>query len=303
MPPPAPSDDALAALPPGAVLAVGAFDGLHLGHRALLAATLAHARAARRRPAILTFVGSPRALLRPENAPGAILDRRAFILAIRALAPDAAILFQPFTLAFAATPAETFAHRLRGAALFCGEDWRFGAGAEGDPAFLRARGFDVRVVPYAQWRGGRISSTRIRGALAEGRIDDAAAMLGRPWSFTGTVVRGRGLAGPSLGVPTANIPYRGRGGERMAPLAHGVYRAVAQVGGRRWPALLNFGTAPSVKGLAEPLFEAHLLGASGDLYGAEITLSLAEPRLRPERAFPTLEALRAQIRADLEACR
>ena len=134
-------------------------------------------------------------------------------------------------------------------------------------------------------------------------VADAAAMLGRPWSFTGTVVRGRGLAGPSLGVPTANIPYRGRGGERMAPLAHGVYRAVAQVGGRRWPALLNFGTAPSVKGLAEPLFEAHLLGASGDLYGAEITLSLSEPRLRPERAFPTLEALRAQIRADLEACR
>ena len=297
------ADDPLCALPPDAVLAVGAFDGLHLGHQTLIADTLALARAESRPPAILTFTGSPRALLDPLHAPGALFDRRAAQARLHDLAPDATLIFQPFTPAFAAIPAEVFARRLRGATVFCGEDWRFGARAEGTPERLRAWGHDVRVVPYAQWRGARISSTRIRADLAEGRPDAAAAMLGRPWAFTGRVVRGRGLAGPTFGVPTLNVPYVGRDGERMAPLAHGVYRAVAQIGRDRWPALLNFGVAPSVKGLAAPLFEAHLIGASGDFYGAEVTLRLADARLRPERKFPSLDALRAQIQADLAACR
>ena len=299
---PAPTET-LDALPPGAAVAVGTFDGVHLGHRALLREMAAFAAAAGRPAWVLTFAGSPLTLLDPAHAPGLLMDREAILRQLRLCAPGARVVVQPFDAAFAALPAEAFARALRGAAVFCGEDWRFGAGAEGTPGFLRARGFDVHVVPYAQWGGARVSSTRVRAALAEGRLDAAAGMLGRPWAFTGRVVRGRGLAGPTFGVPTANLAYVGRGGERMAPLARGVYRAEALLHEIAWPALVNFGVAPSLKGETAPLFEAHLLGAELDLYGANLTLSFDAPRLRPERKFPTVDALRAQIRADLEACR
>ena len=294
--------ETLDALPPGAVVAVGTFDGVHLGHRALLRAMADFAAAAGRPAWVLTFAGSPLSLLDPAHAPGLLMDREAILRQLRLAVPDAHVVVQPFDAAFAALPAEAFAAALRGAAVFCGEDWRFGAGAQGNPDFLRARGFDVHVVPYAHWRGERVSSTRIRGALAAGALDEAAAMLGRPWAFTGRVVHGRGLAGPTFGIPTANLPYVGRAGERMAPLARGVYRAEAILHEISWPALVNFGVAPSVKGEPEPLFEAHLLGAEIDLYDANLTLSFDAPLIRPERKFPSLDALRAQIHADLEAC-
>ncbi len=295
--------DMLEALPPRAVVAVGTFDGLHLGHRALLRAAAAHALAAGRPFCVLTFTGSPLALLDPAHMPGLILDRAALRAALRAAFPGAARLFQPFDPAFAAMPAEIFADALRGATVFCGEDWRFGAGARGDAAFLRSRGLEAYVVPYALWRGERVSSSRIRQALAAGRLDDASAMMGRPWAFRGTVVHGRGLAGPRLGVPTANLRFRGRDGERLAPLARGVYRATAHLHEIAWPALVNFGVAPSLKGEPEPLLEAHLIGAAGDLYGATLTLTIDTPLLRPERRFPDVAALRAQIHADLAALR
>lgn len=295
---------ALDALPPCAAVAVGSFDGVHLGHQALLRAMLSFAEATGRPACVLTFEGSPRDLLDPAYAPGHILtpEHQAHTL-LAFTAGKATLLRLSFDAALAAMPAADFAERLRGASLFCGEDWRFGKGAEGSPDLLRARGFDVHVVPYAQWDGARVSSTRIRAALAEGRMDAAAAMLGAPWRFTGTVVHGRGLAGPTFAVPTLNIPYAAPAPLRMAPLARGVYRARATLADRgAWPALVNFGTAPSVKGEPEPLFEAHLIGASGDFYGATATLSFDTPRLRPERRFPSLDALRAQIHADLAAC-
>ncbi len=306
---PLPPVHALDALPPHATVAVGSFDGVHLGHRALLGEMLAFAEATGRPAAVLTFeAGSPRDFLDPSHAPGHIYDASRQTHWLRELTRERALIVRlRFDAALAAMPAAAFAGRLRGATHFCGEDWCFGKGAEGSPDFLRARGFDVRVVPYVQWAGARVSSTRIRAALAEGRMEAAAAMLGTPWAFTGTVVRGRGLAGPTFGVPTLNIPYRGRETVRMAPLARGVYRAratLATCGGGRgvWPALVNFGTAPSVKGEAEPLFEAHLLGASGDFYGATATLCFDASLLRPERRFPSFEALRRQIHADLAAC-
>lgn len=290
----------LDALPPRAAVAVGSFDGVHVGHQALLRAMLAFAEASGRPACVLTFEGSPRDFLDPSHAPGHILTPGSQARALLDFtAGKATLLRLRFDATLAAMPAADFADRLRGASLFCGADWRFGKGAEGSPAFLRTRGFDVHVIPYAQWAGARVSSTRIRAALAEGRMDAAAAMLGAPWRFTGTVAHGRGLAGPTFGVPTLNIPY----GPSMAPLAHGVYRAQAALADHgTWPALVNFGTAPSVKGEPEPLFEAHLVGASGDFYGATVTLSFASPRLRPERRFPSLDALRAQIHADLAAC-
>lgn len=298
----------LDALPANAALAVGSFDGLHLGHQVLLREMLAYARATGRAACVLTFGQSPLALLDPAHDPGRIVDdaRNGELLRQALSGSDALLIQQPFTPAFAALPAEDFIHRLRAATLFCGEDWRFGAGASGTPETARAAGLEVHIVPYAQWQGERVSSTRIRAALQAGELAAASAMLGRAWDFCGTVVRGRGLAGPSLGFPTLNLPYRGRAGERLTYPARGVYAALATVGPETRPALVNFGVAPTLKAEADPLFEAHLPGWSGDAYGCNVTLTFTRPRLRPERAFASLAELQAQIADDLthlpEAC-
>lgn len=298
----------LDALPANAALAVGSFDGLHLGHQALLRAMLTYARATGRAACVLTFGQSPLALLDPAHDPGRIVDdaRNDELLRQALSGSDALLIQQPFTPAFAALPAEDFIRRLRAATLFCGEDWCFGAGASGTPETARAAGLEVHIVPYAQWQGERVSSTRIRSALHAGDLAAASAMLGRAWDFCGTVVRGRGLAGPSLGFPTLNLPYRGRAGERLTCPARGVYAAQAKVGSETRPALVNFGVAPTLKTEAEPLFEAHLPGWSGEAYGREVTLTFTRPRLRPERAFASLAELQAQIADDLthlpEAC-
>ena len=299
---PCPLADTLDALPENAALAVGAFDGLHLGHQALLNAMQAFATATGRPACILTFGQLPLTLLDPTHAPGRIYDDAHLLtlLATRTPAPTL-LIHQPFTPAFAALSPEAFARKLRGATLFCGEDWRFGAGAQGTPDFLAARGFAIHRIPYARWQNQRISSTRIRAALAQGDLPAVAAMLGRPWAFTGTIIHGRGLAGPTLGTPTLNIPYIGRNGEHLAPLARGVYRATAHIGPHQWRACLNFGTAPTLKNEPSPLLEAHLLGANGNFYNQTVTLTLAHARLRPERHFPTLGDLQKQIAADLAA--
>lgn len=292
----------LDALPANAALAVGSFDGFHLGHQALLREMLAYARATGRAACVLTFGQLPLTLLDPAHDPGRIVDDARNLELLRAALSEgeARLIQQPFTPAFAALPAADFIRLLRGATLFCGEDWRFGAGASGSPETARAAGLEVHIVPYAQWQGERVSSTRIRAALQAGEPAAVAAMLGRPWDFCGTVVRGRGLAGASLGFPTLNLPYRGRDGERLVPLARGVYCAQATLGTETRPALVNFGVAPTLKTEAAPLFEAHLPGWSGDAYGREVTLTFTHSRLRAERPFAGLEALKAQIAADLE---
>lgn len=296
--------DSLSALPPAAALAVGTFDGVHLGHQAILTEMLTFARRTARAPWVLSFEGSPAAFLRPDAAPTQIYD---VALQTQYLLDSGATLIRlPFTRAVAEVSATAFLAQLKGAAVFCGEDWRFGKGAEGCVSFLEAQGMSPHVVPYTCYDGQRISSTRIRAALTEGAMDAASAMLGRPWEFHGVVQHGRALAGKTFGVPTLNVPYRGRSGECLTPLARGVYHGTAQVTDRKgrqctYPALMNFGIAPSVKGLSAPLFEVHLLDAVGDFYDTEVTLFLDTPRVREERKFESLEVLRAQIVADM-AC-
>ncbi len=290
----------LSELPPHAVLAVGTFDGVHLGHRALLHEMLTFAEATERPACVLTFEGSPADYFNPEHAPGHIYENlRQFYWLIRLTQGKATLFNLPFDAMLAEMPATTFAQHLQECSIFCGEDWRFGKGAEGSPDFLHARGFDLHLVPYARYAEARVSSTRIRVAMAEGQMDQVAAMLGTPWSYTGDVVHGRGLAGSIFGIPTLNIPYQGHDGERMAPLARGVYKATAEVKGVSYNALVNFGVAPSIKGEVAPLFEAHLLGASGDFYGEFATLTFTSPLLRAEQKFDSLDALKAQIHADL----
>lgn len=287
---------ALASVPSAAMIAVGAFDGVHRGHRAILRAAAEAAAAAGREAWAVTFDGHPLALLDPARAPKRILgpDEEFRRLAAAGI-PRIACL--KFTAALAAVEAEAFAERFREASLFCGEDWRFGRGARGTPAFLRARGIAVTVLPYAEYRGERISSTAIRAAVADGRLDDAAGMLGAPWSVVGTVVHGRHLATDRLGVPTLNIPAD----PLQAAPPRGVYPAWARFGRERWPAVVNFGTAPSLKGEPIPLYEAHLIGFEGDLYGRTVTLDFDRAILRRECRFDSFEALRARILADREA--
>ncbi len=281
----------LEALPECAALAVGTFDGVHLGHQKLLRAMQDFARAHNRTACILTFSNPPATFFNPDTAPGRIYTHAAQLARFGEIVPDALILSLPFDETFAQRSAADFTVALKGATVFCGEDWRFGKGAEGSPATLP----DVHVVPYAELAGARVSSTRIRGAMTRGAMDEVAALLGVPWTFTGTVVHGRGLAGKTFGVPTLNIPYP----PEMTPLARGAYRAWATINNIGYTALLNFGVAPSIKGEPFPLFEAHLLNTDDDFYGAEVTLSLKTPLLRPEEKFDSLDTLKAQILRDL----
>lgn len=291
-------------LPASAALAVGTFDGVHVGHQALIRAMRAFAHNTSRTPCILTFSNSPNALLAPQRTPGRILQEQAFLHELSTLLPDGVLLCVPFDHALADLSAQDFANRLRGTTVFCGEDWRFGAGAEGTPDFLKAQGFDVRVIPYATWQGERVSSTRIRASLATGRLDDVSAMLSRPWSFEGRVIHGRKLARELLGIPTANIPYLASPNEPpLAPLAHGVYVASATTPTSTRPALVNFGVAPSIKNESLPLFEAYLLDVEEELYDSPVRLSFSSARIRPEEKFASVDALKAQVLEDLKRVR
>lgn len=296
----------LADLPPSTALAVGNFDGVHQGHQAILARMLTFAKQTGRAPWILSFEGSPKGGLDITTAPERIYDLETQTRYL--LETGATLIRQPFTSAFSNLTATDFLTQLNGAEIFCGEDWRFGKGAQGNVAFLTESGAPAHVVPYILYEDARISSTRIRAALADGAMDLAAAMLGRVWEFTGVVQHGRGLAGKTFGVPTLNLPYCGSAGERLVTLAHGVYHGVATVkridgNVETFNALINFGTAPSVKGLTEPLFEVHLLDACGDFYGCEVTLRIAKARIRSELKFDSLTSLQAQILEDLAHCR
>ncbi len=283
----------LDALPECAALAVGTFDGVHLGHQTLLAAMWEAAQASHRTPCVLTFSNAPVAFFQPSNAPGRIYDNDTLLARLSELIPEGLLLNIPFDEAFAQLSATDFTAALKGATVFCGEDWRFGKGATGHPSDLP----DAHIIPYAEINGVRVSSTRIRAAMANGAMDEVATLLGRPWSFAGEVIHGRGLAGPTFGVPTLNIPYPAD----RAPLARGVYKAKVKIEKTVYTALVNFGVAPSIKGETQPLFEAHLLGATDDFYGATATLTLDSPRLRAEQKFPSLDALKAQIHRDLAA--
>ncbi len=291
-------------LPASSALAVGTFDGVHVGHQALIRAMRDFAESTHRTPCILTFSNSPNALLAPNRVPGRILQEQAFLRELSALLPDGTLLCVPFDHALADLSAQDFANRLRGTTIFCGEDWRFGAGAEGTPDFLKAQGFDVRVVPYATWQGERVSSTRIRASMASGRLDAVSAMLSRPWSFEGRVIHGRQLARELLGIPTANIPYVASPDEApLAPLARGVYSAIATTPTSSHPALVNFGVAPSIKNESTPLFEAYLLDITEDLYDSPVRLSFTSAQIRPEVKFSSVDALKAQVLEDLKRVR
>ena len=287
---------------PSAV-ALGVFDGVHLGHRAILGAAVAHARATGAPALACTFEPNPLEVLQPDRAPLPIttLDERLTLIA--ACGVDGTIVLT-FTRELAAVEPEAFVKdvlvdRLAARQVVVGFNHRFGRAARGDAALLRelgARmGFNVDVVAPLTVDGVPVSSTAIRTALGRGDVDAAARMLGRPYTLPGTVVAGAGR-GRTLGFPTANVAPG-----RPVLVAPGVYACTFEVGGQARRAVVNVGVRPTF-GEATLAVEAYLLDFSGDLYGQTVRLTFVS-RVREERRFPSVDALRAQIADDVETAR
>lgn len=288
---------------PVSAVALGVFDGVHLGHQSILKAAVRVAREGGLEALACTFDPHPMQVLRPELAPAPITTLEDRLGLIAATGIETAVVLA-FTPSLAATEAEAFVKdvllgRLRAREVVVGFNHTFGRGARGNPRLLEALGerlgFTTHVVPPLYVDGVQVSSTGIRAALARGDVELAGRHLGRSYSLVGRVVRGAGR-GRALGFPTANL-------ETGLPLllAAGVYAAYAETGGARHPAVVNVGTRPTF-GERTTVIEAHLLDFSGVLYDGPLRLSFVR-RLRDERRFPDAGALRRQIERDIAAAR
>lgn len=290
-------------------LAIGMFDGVHLGHQAVIEAALHSARREGGMAGVLTFDPHPSRLFRPENPVRLLMpvEQKAAFLQ-RRIGVDF-VIEEPFTREFAAVAAEAFLPHLRAAlpalhAVYVGENWRYGAGRSGDAASLVLAGQQagVRVIsaPRINLDGQPISSTRIRGHVAAGEIAAANALLGYDYFSCGATQPGRRL-GRTLGFPTLNLAWA----PECAPAA-GVYavrvRSGAEPPAAARPAVANYGVRPTVEHAGLPLLEVHVLGACPWGTGDELVVEW-QRFLRPERKFADLAALRAQIGCDVDAAR
>ena len=293
--------DELAGIDAPVVLAVGVFDGLHLGHRAVIdrARQLAVEREAEL--VVTTFDPHPVKVLRPDRAPR-LLVNTAHKLLLLAEAGVKRVLVVPFDTTFCHMPAAEFVLQLVAAGrplrgIVVGEEWRFGHERAGDLALLRSLGkahhFAVAGVPALQVDGAVVSSTRIRELVTVGDLDGAERLLGRRFSVFGTVVEGDHV-GTKLGYPTANVKV---GGEQFPP--HGVYATRARINGIWHVSVTNLGRRPTVADdSGQPLLETHLLDYAGNLYGEMIEVRF-DAFLRQEQKFASLDALRSQIGEDV----
>ena len=298
----------------GAIVSVGVFDGVHLGHQAILAQNVAHATALGASPTVVTFKHHPKGVLL-GHAPRTLtsLEHRLELFRRAGIAHTVALTFDE---ELRSVPAGTFAReflveRLGARRFVLGFDSKFGHDREGTPERLRDWGFDVVVVPKVLVGDRPVSSTAIREAVELGDLDGAARMLGRPVAVYGDVVAGD-ARGRELGFRTANLdlhhelhPPPGVYAGRARIVRRGAADAAEE--GRRFHAVANVGYRPTFGPSGEskggaPLVEVHLLDFSGDLYGEHLELEF-HAFLRPERRFPGLEALRAAITHDVERAR
>ncbi len=292
------SDDAR-----GAVVAAGNFDGVHLGHQAVLGEAKALARSLNAPFAVLTFEPHPRVVFQPGLPPFRLTPFRAKSRELETLGVD--LLFTlHFDLAFAQKTAEEFVAEVLVAglgikAVVVGYDFVFGNKRRGTAELLKTEGFkhgfDVKVVAPVSATGGVVySSTQIREHLVAGRPREAAALLGRPWEIDGRVEIGDKI-GRTIGFPTANIDLADY--LRPAPGVYAVRAGIEEGGKTEWhDGAANLGWRPTVGG-KELRFETNLFDFSGDLYGKHLRVAFIE-RLRPEQRFAGLDALKAQIAAD-----
>jgi riboflavin kinase/FMN adenylyltransferase len=287
-----------------AVLTLGNFDGVHLGHQAIVAHAVEHARAVGGAAVALTFAPHPLAVLVPERAPPPVQPLRDRLASLRALGVDVAVV-QRFTRRFAALEAERFVRdfllpHLDLQHVVVGYNVNFGRDRAGSAETLRALGarlgFGVDVIGPVVVAGEQASSTALRDAIREGDVRRARALLGRPHALRGRVVAGD-RRGRTLGFPTANLHLR----PGLLLPADGVYAVAVELGERRHPGVLNVGVRPTFAGRRRTV-EVHLLDFAGDLYGRWLVVRLVE-RLRGEAAFAGPEALRAAIAADVVRAR
>ncbi len=296
----------LESVPPDArpsVVALGIFDGVHLGHRAILGTALTRARASGLEAVACTFDPHPLEVLQPERAPRPItsLDERLTLIGDSGI--DAVVVLA-FTREFAAIEPEAFVkdvllERFRAREIVVGYNHRFGRGARGDARLLAAlaerSGFRSHVVPPKTVDGAVVSSSEIRAALGRGDVTTAARDLGRPYAIEGRVTSGAGR-GRTLGFPTANIAS-----DLAVLVARGVYWGRVHVEGCAHAAVVNVGVRPTF-GETTLAVEAHLLDFAGDIYGQTVRLEFLD-RLRDEMRFPSVEELKAQVVRDIAAAR
>ena len=283
-------------------MAIGNFDGVHLGHQRLLNELLAAARRHGAVATVYTFDPAPTAVVAPDRHQPRLQSLAGRVARLHA-AGVANVVVEPFTPAFAALPAERFVRsvlveQLGARALVVGHDFRFGNMRAGDAAYIRRLAPEVELVEVAavELGGMPVSSSRIRKLLAAGEVEEAGTLLGRPWSVSGPVVHGQ-ARGRTIGFPTANVAQR----EELQPGA-GVYAVRALLpDGRTLAGVANLGTRPTVGGTDRSV-EVHLFDYAGDLYGQELEVSLVA-WLRAERRFGSLGELTAQIAADATAAR
>lgn len=285
------------------VVALGTFDGVHLGHQQVIRTAVDRARTLGVPAVAVTFDPNPMAVLRPAAAPPEIVPLDERLALIADLGPDVGLVI-PFTPALSRIEAEAFVHDvllglLKACEVVVGFNHTFGRGARGTPALLEqvaaSAGARVHVVPPLTVNGVVVSSSTIREALRRGDVHGAGSLLGRPYAIRGEVSRGE-QRGRTLGFPTANL---------AAPegwlLADGVYAGRAGWTGQSAPAVVNVGVRPTVDGRSR-LIEVHVLDGAPDLYGLPLTVAFLA-RIREERRFPSVAALRAQIAADVATAR
>ena len=286
------------------VVTVGTFDGVHLGHRAVIEAVVATARERAGSAVAVTFDPHPRAVIHPDDPPVVLTSMEEKRRRLEDAGIDMLAVI-PFTRQVQMLKPEAFVSTylvkyLDAKVVVLGYDHGFGKGRSGDPDTMRAFGhrfgFDVSIVPPTMAGEGPVSSSRLRDVIRKGRIDEAREMLGGGYPVSGRVVHGDGR-GRELGYPTANIVPDDA--MKLLP-PNGVYAAKAFLP-EPYAAVVNLGIRPTFNGKSR-LFEAHLLDFSGDLYGRRISLELVD-RLRDERRFPNSEALITQIHKDGQRAR
>jgi riboflavin kinase / FMN adenylyltransferase len=295
----APGDHALR----GAVAAIGNFDGVHRGHRAVIAAALARAKALGRPAAALTFEPHPRSFFRPDDALFRLTDERAKLRLLATTGLDGAVVLR-FDAALARLSAEDFVarvlvERLAVSGVAIGFDFHFGMKRAGSPGYLAAQGakhgFAVDIVPRFEAEGRPVRSGPIRAALSAGEVTEAAELLGYPWFVSGEVVHGD-KRGRELGFPTANL--------RLDPgcaLKHGIYAVRVGVDGRRYDGVANFGRRPMFD-TGTVLLEPFLFDFAGDLYGQVIDVAFIE-WIRPELALASIAELVERMGEDARLAR
>ncbi len=298
------SIETLSTLPGPLALAVGVFDGLHLGHQEVIRAAQEHAAQHHGTAVVVTFDPHPAHVLRPGSAPKLLCGPRHQQLVLSQIGIPC-LLACPFTTETARTPATAFIHQLVEAArpLGCisvGYTWNFGHKREGNIHLLMEMGqehdFAVYGVPPLKIDGEIVSSTLIREAISTGNFTKAATLLGRDYSVFGTVIEGQKL-GRQLGFPTANVDVEN---EQLPPL--GVYAVQARIESVWLPGVANLGRRPTVTENAEPSLEVHLLNWSGDLYGKDLEVRFTK-FLRSEMKFSGLDELKVQIQRDIAAAK